>query len=61
MLGDDCIEVKKGCIVSVPAITNIKEKIYLCNGEAIDFTARRRKAVRLEWREKQKLMIDEIK
>ena len=57
MLGDDCIEVKKGCIVSVSAITNIKDKIYLCNGEAIDFTVRRRKAVRLEWREKQKLMI----
>ena len=60
MLGDDCIEVKKGCIVSVSAITNIKDKIYLCNGEAIDFTVRRRKAVRLEWREKQRLMIDEI-
>lgn len=60
MLGDDCIEVKKGCIVSVSAITNIKDKIYLCNGEAIDFTVRRRKAVRLEWREKQKMMIDEI-
>lgn len=60
MLGDDCIEVKKGCIVSVSAITNIKDKIYLCNGEEIDFTVRRRKAVRLEWREKQKLMIDEI-
>lgn len=60
MLGDDCIEVKKGCIVSVSAITNIKDKIYLCNGEAIDFTARRRKAVRQEWREKQKMMIDEI-
>lgn len=60
MLGDDCIEVKKGCIVSVSAITNIKDKIYLCNGEAIDFTVRRRKAVRLKWREKQKLMIDEI-
>lgn len=60
MLGDDCIEVKKGCIVSVSAITNVKDKIYLCNGEAIDFTVRRRKAVRLEWREKQKLMIDEI-
>lgn len=60
MLDDNCIEVKKGCIVSVSAITNIKDKIYLCNGEAIDFTVRRRKAVRLEWREKQKLMIDEI-
>ena len=60
MLGDDCIEVKKGCIVSVSVITNIKDKIYLCNGEAIDFTVRRRKAVRLEWREKQKLMIDKI-
>ena len=60
MLGDDCIEVKKGCIVSVSAITNVKDKIYLCNGEAIDFTVRRRKAVRLEWQEKQKLMIDEI-
>ena len=60
MLGDGCIEVKKGCLVSVSAITNIKDKIYLCNGEAIDFTVRRRKAVRLEWREKQKLMIDEI-
>lgn len=60
MLGDDCIEVKKGCIVSVSAITNVKDKIYLCNGEAIEFTVRRRKAVRLEWREKQKLMIDEI-
>ena len=51
MLDDNCIEVKKGCIVSVSAITNIKDKIYLCNGEAIDFTVRRRKAVRLEWRE----------
>ena len=60
MLGDDCIEVKKGCIVSVSAITNIKDKIYLCNGEEIDFTVRRRKAVRLEWQKKQKLMIDEI-
>lgn len=49
MLDDDCIEVKKGCIVSVSAITNIKDKIYLCNGEEIDFTVRRRKAVRLEW------------
>ena len=38
MLRDDCIEVKKGCIVSVSAITNVKDKIYLCNGEAIDFT-----------------------
>ena len=60
MLCDGCIEVKKGCLVSVSAITNIKDKIYLCNGEAIDFTVRRRKAVWLEWREKQKLMIDEI-
>ena len=60
MLGDDCIEVKKGCIVSVSAITNVKDKIYLCNGEAIDFTVRRRKAVRLEWREKQKPKIDGI-
>lgn len=60
MLDDNCIEVKKGCIVSVSAITNIKDKIYLCNGEEIDFTVRRRKAVWLEWREKQKLMIDEI-
>lgn len=46
--------------MSVSAITNIKDKIYLCNGEEIDFTVRRRTAVRLEWREKQKLMIDEI-
>ncbi len=58
MLGDDCIEVKKGCIVSVSAITNIKDKIYLCNGEEIDFTVRRRKAVRLEW---QKNIYDKLK
>lgn len=60
MLGGDCIEVKRGCIVSVSAITEVKDKIYLCNGEAISYTKRKKKAIRLERQEKQKLMIDEI-
>lgn len=60
MLGDDCIEVKRGCIVLVSAIAEIKDKIYLCNGEAIPFTKRKKKAIRLERQEKQKLMIREI-
>ena len=60
MLGDDCIEVKRGCIVAVSAITDIKDKIYLCNGEAIDYTRRKKKVIRLEWQEKQKKMIREI-
>ena len=60
MLGGDCIEVKRGCIVSVSAITEVKDKICLCNGEAIPFTKRKKKAIRMEWQENQKLMIDEI-
>ena len=60
MLGGDCIEVKRGCIVSVSAITEVKDKIYLYNGEAISYTKRKKKAIRLERQEKQKLMIDEI-
>ena len=60
MLGDDCIEVKRGCIVSVSAITDIKDKISLCNGETIDYTRRKKKALRMEWQEKKKRMIHEI-
>lgn len=60
MLGDNCIEVKRGCVASVSAITEIKDKIYLCNGETISFTKRKKKAIRMERQEKQKLMINEI-
>lgn len=60
MLEDQFIEVKRGCIVSISAITAITDTIRLCNGEAVGYTRRKKRALREELQEKRRSMIKEI-
>lgn len=45
MLGDDFIEVCRGCIVSAMAIHEITDKIQLLNGEALEYTKRKKSQI----------------
>ncbi len=54
------MEVKRGCMVAVSAITEIGDKILLSNGEKICYTKRKKRMIREELQKKQKLMIAKI-
>lgn len=54
---DDFIMVHRSILVSVMAIHEIGDKIYLSNGEALDYVVRKKKAIREEFLEKQKKII----
>lgn len=60
MLDDQFMEVKRGCIVSVSAITSITDAIDLCNGESLPYTKRKKKVLKEELQEKRRDMIQEI-
>ena len=57
-LDEGFMEVKRGCMIAVSAISNIGDKILLSNGEEICYT--KRKALREELQKKQELMIAKI-
>lgn len=44
-LGDGFIRVHRGCLVSAMAIHNITDKINLINGEALEYTKRKKKQI----------------
>ena len=54
---DDFIMVHRSVLVSVMAIHEISDRIYLSNGEALDYVVRKKKAIREEFLEKQKKII----
>ena len=54
---DDFIMVHRSILVSVMAIHEIGDRIYLSNGEALDYVVRKKKAIREEFLEKQKKII----
>lgn len=56
-LGDNFILVHRSVLVSVMAIHDISDKIYLSNGEALDYVVRKKKALRQLFQEKQKKII----
>lgn len=56
-LGDGFITVRRGCLVSVMAIHDVKDRIYLCNGESLRYVVRKKKEVRAQLCEKQKKII----
>lgn len=56
-LGDSFIMVHRSCLVSVIAIHDISDKIYLSNGEALDYVVRKKSAIQEQLREKQKKII----
>ena len=56
-LGESFIMIHRSCIVSAMAIHDISDKIYLSNGEALDYVARKKKEIIGQFREKQKKII----
>ena len=59
-LNEEFMEVKRGCMVAVSAISAIGDKILLSNGEEICYTKRKKRALREELQKKQELMITKI-
>lgn len=60
ILGADFLKVKRGCLVSVPAIHNISERVNLINGEELDYVTRNKKEIITEFHEKQKKIIHRL-
>ena len=58
LLGDEFIRVHRGCLVSVMAIHDITDKIYLCNGESLEYTIRKKKQIIDQFRLKQKSIVN---
>lgn len=56
-LGDSFLPVKRGCLVSVMAIHDISDRVYLNNGESLDFAPRRKSEIQATLREKQQSLI----
>lgn len=44
-LGENFIEVRRGCIVSIKAIRSITDKVNLINGGILRYTVRRKKEI----------------
>ena len=59
-LDEGFMEVKRGCMIAVSAISDIGDRILLSNGEEICYTKRKKKALREELQKKQELMIAKI-
>ena len=59
-LNEGFMEVKRGCMIAVSAISDIGDKILLSNGEEICYTKRKKKALREELQKKQELMIAKL-
>lgn len=57
MLGDDFIEVRRGSLVSVIAIHNVKDKVYLNNGDAVEYTISRKDEIENRLYQRQRKII----
>ena len=56
-IGEGFIQVKRGCLVSVMAIHDVRSKVILSNGELLDYTARKKKEIIEQWRAKQQSIV----
>lgn len=59
-LNEEFIEVKRGCMVAVSAISDIGDRILLSNGEKICYTKRKKRVLREELQKNQELIIAKI-
>lgn len=57
-LGQAFIKVHRSCLVSVMAIHDVSDKIYLSNGEALNYVVRKKKAIQAELSEKRKNLLN---
>lgn len=60
ILGESFIRAHRGCIVSVMAIQNISDKIYLSNGEALEYAKRKKSEIINQLYSKQKHFINNL-
>lgn len=56
-LGEGFIKIHRGCIVAVMAIHDINDKVYLSDGECLEFTKRKKKQIFEQFKIKQKNII----
>lgn len=59
-LGESFIKVHRSCLVSVMAIHDVSDKIYLSNGEALNYVVRKKKAIQAELQEKRKSVLSVV-
>lgn len=59
-IGDRFIKIHRGCIVSAEDIYNVADRVYLGNGEALDYTKRKKKEITDGLKERQKRLIDSL-
>jgi len=59
-LGEDFLEIRRGCLVSAITIQNITETVNLINGEALKYTIRRKKEIIHAFRQKQQAIIGRL-
>lgn len=57
MLGDGFIKVNRGCLVAAIAIHEITDRIYLNNGEALEYAAYNKAAIVGEFQAKQQKIV----
>lgn len=60
-LGEGFVKVKRGLIVSERAIDHIADKIYLVNGEELNYTVRNKREIVEKLRQNKKLQINMTK
>lgn len=57
ILGEGFIRVHRGCLVSAMAIHDITDKIYLSNGDTLEYTKRKKNEIISQLRSKQQSII----
>lgn len=61
LLGDNFINIKRGCLVAAMAVHNITDKVNLCNGESLDYTVRKKNEIIEKLQAKQEEIITGLK
>lgn len=56
-LGENFIEIRRGCLVSAMAIRSITDRVYIISGESLKYTVRRKKEICSELYKKQQKII----
>lgn len=60
-LGDGFLKIHRGCLVSAMAVHDIKDRVDLSNGEALEYTVRKKKIILKELQSIQEKMIHEFR
>lgn len=60
-LGDNFVNIKRGCLVAAMAVHNVTDKVNLCNGESLEYATRKKGEITREIQEKQERIIKMLK